>query len=96
MHKSDWLSNQYGERLKSARARARMSQHDLAHELATTQPTISRIETGRIPSKTMAKDIIAFIQNQEMAARDDVGQIVRDISGSEELRRLVARIIAGI
>ena len=83
----------YPERLRQARARARLTQAELAVKLGLHQYTISRCESGKFPRKYSALAIIQFVEDAEKLDDGDIEQITRALTESLELRNLVRKIL---
>lgn len=79
-------------RLKAARVEAGLSQSELSEKVGVDQSTLSRIENGQKPRKTVMKSIISFIEQQEQETSNEVEAILDVVRNSPELRALVKRI----
>ncbi|MEI2384766.1 helix-turn-helix domain-containing protein [Breoghania sp. JC706] len=94
MSASEWNSGDYPKRLRRARQKAGLTQAELANRLGTKQFNISRIEGGQRPRKPLFSRITAFIEDTERPPAKAQDQIVSAIAHSDELKALIARIVA--
>lgn len=90
-HKSDPLLS---VRLKNARVEAGLSQAELSEKIGIDQSTLSRIENGQKPRKTVMESIVSFVKKQELETPEEIEAVLEIVRGSPELRALVKRIHA--
>lgn len=83
-----------GRRLRRARQRAGLGQAELAEALETDQSTISRIERGAIPRQALLEKATQFTVANERGSDDRISDILDTVAQSEELRALIARVLA--
>lgn len=81
-----------GRRLRVWRARLGVNQKEVADLVEATQPTISRIEGGKIPRYSLAQRIEELISRRDGESDDDDAEIICTIARSNEFRALVKRI----
>lgn len=94
MQASEWIDSKVPRRLKRARQTAELTQAELADRLGTKQFNVSRMERGKIPKEPLLSRVTAFIEDTERAPAEVQEQIVSAIAHSDELKALVARIVA--
>lgn len=94
MQASEWTGGKFPKRLKRARQIAGLTQAELADRLGTKQFNISRMEGGQMPRQALLSRVTAFIEDAERAPVQAQEQIVSAIASSDELKALIARIVA--
>jgi len=88
------MDGRFPRRLKRARQIAGLTQAELADRLSTKQYNVSRMERGRKPRKALLSRVTAFIEDIERQPAKVQDQIVSTIAHSDELKALIARIVA--
>lgn len=73
--------------LRYARRRAGLTQRELARRAGVPQPTVARIEAGRVSPRTDTLERLLRACGQELALRDRLGEGM-DRSAIRELLRL--------
>lgn len=96
MHASEWQNGNFPHRLKRARQSSGLTQMELADRLGTRQFTVSRIESGRKPREPLLSRVVAFIGNSERSSPEIRDELVSAIARSDELKALIARIVADL
>jgi len=94
MQSSEWNDRDFPRRLRRARQNAGLTQAELADRLGTRQFTISRIESGRKPRKSLLSRVVTFVECAEQTTSKDQDNVVSAIARSDELKALIARIAA--
>ena len=94
MQASEWSDRNLPRCLKRARQNAGLTQAKLADRLGTRQSTVSRIEGGQTPRKDLLLRVVAFVDDAERPTKEIQEDIVSAIAHSDELRALIARIVA--
>ncbi len=93
MQLDDESTIDFGKTLKRVRQRAGLDQGTLASQVGTDQSTLSRIERGQKPRKSLQNNLLNFIESQNTKEPAKVTQLMEVIADSKELRALVIRII---
>jgi predicted transcriptional regulator len=94
MQASEWIDGKFPRRLKRARQIAGLTQAELADRLGTKQFNVSRMEGGQRPRQPLLSRVTAFIEDTERPPAKVQDQIVSAIAHSDELKALIARIVA--
>ena len=94
MKVSEWNDRNFPRRLKRARQNAGLTQAELADHLGIRQPTVSRIEVGYEPRKSLLLRVVTFVEDAERSTLEMLDDIVSAIAHSDELKALIARIAA--
>jgi predicted transcriptional regulator len=94
MQASEWIDGKFPRRLKRARQIAGLTQTELADLLGTKQFNVSRMEGGQKPRQPLLSRVTAFIEGTERPPERVQDQIVSAIAHSDELKALIARIMA--
>jgi len=94
MQASEWIDGKFPGRLKRARQIAGLTQAVLADRLGTKQFNVSRMEGGQRPRQPLLSRVTAFIEDTERPPAKVQDQIVSAIAHSDELKALIARIMA--